>query len=261
MSCMRRLALAATVAALVLPAATSASAVSPWWQPPLDSTLQIQFSGLPVDQSVDASVYDLDAFDTDASTVAALQATGKHVLCYVDAGTWENWRPDAAQYPKSVRGRKNGWHGEKWLDIRRFDVVAPIIDARLDLCVAKGFDGVEFDNVDGYSNRTGFNLSAADQLLFDGWLATAAHARGLAAGLKNDLDQVPDLVGLFDFAIDEQCAQYRECDLLTPFVAAGKPVFEIEYNLPTSRFCPQAAELGFAAMRKHLSLDAYREAC
>ncbi len=260
MSYMRRLALAAILAALALPAGISAAAPG-WWQPPLDSTLQVQFTGLPVDQTVDASVYDLDAFDTDAATVAALQAAGRHVLCYVDAGTWESWRPDAAQYPKSVRGRKNGWHGEKWLDIRRFDVIAPIIDARLDLCAAKGFDGVEFDNADGYANRTGFKLTPADQLLFDSWLATAAHARGLAAGLKNDLDQVPDLVDRFDFAIDEQCAQYSECDRLSPFVSAGKPVFEIEYALPTSEFCPQAAALGFAAMRKHLSLDAWREAC
>ena len=166
-----------------------------------------------------------------------------------------------AVYPKKIRGKSNGWPGEKWLDIRRLDVLGPILGARLDQCAAKGFDAVEFDNVDGYANKTGFKLTAADQLTFDLWLADAAHGRGLGAGLKNDVEQVPQLVSSFDFAIDEQCAQYHECDALAPFVSAGKPVFEIEYKLSKKHFCTQAAALGFAAMRKHLSLDAWRDPC
>jgi hypothetical protein len=257
---MKRLAVTAAAAACLLLLGGSAGAAG-WWSPPLGSTLQVQFSGLPVDETVPASVYDLDAFDTAASTVSSLHAAGRHVVCYVDAGTWEKWRPDANLYPKKIRGKSNGWPGEKWLDIRRLDVLGPIIGARIDLCVTKGFDAVEFDNVDGYTNKTGFKLTAADQLTFDLWLADAAHARDLGVGLKNDLDQIPDLVSSFDFAIDEQCAQYDECDALTPFVAAGKPVFEIEYKLARPAFCGQAASLGFAAMRKHLSLDAWRDAC
>jgi hypothetical protein len=252
---------AALLAAAIALTAGGSAGASGWWAPPPGSTFQLQFSGLPVDQSVPASVYDLDAFDTDASTVAALQGAGKHVVCYIDAGTWEKWRPDASQYPKKVLGRKNGWPGEKWVDIRRLDVLGPILDARLDMCAAKGFDAVEFDNVDGYTNKTGFTLTYADQLAFNRWLAGEAHARGLGVGLKNDLDQVPDLVGDFDFSIDEQCAQYSECDALSPFVTAGKPVFEIEYKLQLAQFCPQAQALGFAAMRKHLSLDAWRDPC
>ena len=208
-----------------------------------------------------ADVFDLDAFDTAAGTVASLQGGGKHVVCYISAGTWEKWRPDAALYPKNVKGKSNGWAGEKWIDIRRLDVLGPILEARMDMCDAKGFDAVEFDNVDGYANKTGFKLTAADQLAFNRWLAGEAHGRGLGVGLKNDLDQVDDLVGSFDFAINEQCAKYKECALLSPFVAAGKPVFEIEYNLPKTKFCAQAAALGFAAMRKRLSLDAWRDAC
>ena len=247
------------IAALLL--ATGSAGAAGWWSPPLGSTFQVQFGGLPVDETVPASVYDLDAFDTDASTVASLHSAGRHVVCYVDAGTWEKWRPDAGLYPKKIRGKSNGWPGEKWLDISRLDVLGPILGARLDLCAAKGFDAVEFDNVDGYANKTGFKLSAADQLTFDLWLADAAHARGLGAGLKNDVEQVPELVSSFDFAIDEQCAQYHECETLTPFVSAGKPVFEIEYKLSKKAFCTQASALGFAAMRKHLSLDAWRDPC
>jgi hypothetical protein len=252
--------LAVLVAVLALSLAGSAPA-STWWAPSPGATFQLQFSALPVDQSVAADVYDIDLFDNSAAVVASLHAAGRHVVCYVDAGTRENWRPDAKQFPKSVLGKGNGWPGEKWLDIRRLDVLGPILGARLDLCAAKGFDAVEFDNVDGYANKSGFKLTGTHQLAFNQWLANEAHARGLAAGLKNDLDQVATLVFSFDFAINEQCFQYGECDLLSPFVAAGKPVFEIEYKLATTRFCAQAVALRFTAMRKHLSLDAWRQAC
>jgi hypothetical protein len=257
---MRRLVPIAVAALCVSLLAGSAGATG-WWAPPPQATFQLQFSSLPVDQTVAADVYDIDLFDNSAAVVASLHAAGRHAVCYIDAGTWENWRPDASQYPKSVKGKGNGWPGEKWLDIRRLDILGPILGARLDLCAAKGFDAAEFDNVDGYTNKTGFKLAAADQLAFNRWLATEAHARGLGAGLKNDLDQVPALVSSFDFAIDEQCFQYSECNLLSPFVSAGKTVFEIEYNRTTGQFCAQAIALGFTAIRKHLSLDAWRQPC
>jgi hypothetical protein len=248
------------LAALVCLAVTSPAGTAGWWVPPPRATFQIQFTGA-LDQSVAAAVYDIDMFDSSAGIVASLHAAGRHVVCYVDAGTWENWRPDAARYPRSVLGKSNGWPGERWVDIRRLDALGPILRARLDLCASKGFDAVEFDNVDGYTNKTGFPLTGAQQLTFNRWLANEAHARGLGAGLKNDLDQVPALVQSFDFAIDEQCFEFDECDLLRPFAKAGKAVFEIEYNLGTSRFCSKAIVLGFSAMRKHLALDAWRQAC
>lgn len=133
--------------------------------------------------------------------------------------------------------------------------------ARLDLCVQKGFDAVEFDNVDGYANDTGFPLTYGDQLRYNAFLANAAHARGLAAALKNDLEQVPDLLPYFDMMVVEQCFQYRECEMTLPFVHADKPVFEVEYRLSTDRFCATAAELGINAIRKRLALGSWREAC
>ena len=72
----------------------------------------------------------------------------------------------------------------------------------------KHFDGVEADNVDGYTNPTGFPLTAADQLTYNAWLARTAHALGLSIALKNDLDQARQLEPHFDYALDEQCFQY-----------------------------------------------------
>jgi len=87
----------------------------------------------------------------------------------------------------------------------------------------EGFDAVDFDNVDGYTNDTGFPLTYADQLEFNAGLANAAHDHGLSVALKNGLDQIVDLLPYFDFEINEQCQQYQECDLLLPFVQAGRP--------------------------------------
>jgi hypothetical protein len=231
------------------------------WIPAGSTPWQWQLTGT-IDQSFDVVMYDIDLFDTPASVVASLHAQGRKVVCYMSAGTYENWRPDAADFPAAVRGSNvSGWAGEKWLDVRRLDVLGPIMEARMDLCRQKGFDALEPDNIDGYANNSGFPLTAQDQLTYNIWLANAAHARGLSIGLKNDLDQVPELVSYFDWALNEQCFQYNECNLLTPFTSAGKAVFVVEYSLATSKFCDKAVALGFNALKKNLDLDASRTAC
>jgi hypothetical protein len=133
--------------------------------------------------------------------------------------------------------------------------------ARLDRCARKGFDGVEFDNVDGYANRTGFPFTGAEQLRYDVWLANQAHRRGLSAALKNDLDQIGKLLPYFDYALDEQCFQYHECSKLKPFLMEHKAVFEVEYALARTAFCPRARSLGFNSMHKHLALGVWRRPC
>ncbi|OEJ27209.1 endo alpha-1,4 polygalactosaminidase [Streptomyces agglomeratus] len=230
------------------------------WQPEPGLAWQWQLSGA-LDPAVDVPVYDIDGFDHPASAVADLHRRGRKVICYLSTGAWEDFRPDAGEFPASVLGRGNGWKGERWLDIRRTDVLEPLMARRMDLCREKGFDAVEPDNMDGYRNRTGFPLTAAHQLAYNRLIARLAHDRGLAVGLKNDLDQIPELVGDFDFAVNEQCAQYDECPKLTPFVRAGKAVFHVEYELPTSRFCPQARELGLSSMRKKYDLGVWRQPC
>jgi len=250
-------------------ASTSSSAVSITvaapstggvWVPPVVTPWQWQLTGT-IDQSLNVAMYDIDLFDTSAAVVSSLHAKGRHVVCYLSAGTWENWRPDASAFPAAVLGSGNGWPGEKWLDVRRIDVLGPIMAARMDLCKSKGFDAVEPDNIDGYSNSSGFPLTAQDQLVYNQWLAAAAHARGLSIGLKNDLDQVPQLVTSFDWALNEQCFQFNECNLLAPFTQAGKAVFEVEYSLSTTQFCDKAVALKFNALKKGLDLDAPVTAC
>jgi len=205
-------------------------------------------------------MYDIDAFDNDASQVAAIRATGAKAICYISGGTLENWRPDASSFPSSVAGNAvSGWPGEKWLDIRQISILGPIMEARMDMCVAKGFDGIEVDNVDGYTNGSGFPLTSQDQLNYNIFLANAAHARGLSIGLKNDVGQVKDLLSYFDWALNESCFNFSECDTLLPFINAGKAVFQTEYD--TSQYCTQANGMNFNSIVKHQSLDAWRQPC
>ncbi|WP_381799355.1 endo alpha-1,4 polygalactosaminidase [Streptomyces niveus] len=230
------------------------------WRPEPGLDWQWQLSGA-LDPTVDVPVYDIDGFDHPASAVADLHRRGRKVICYLSTGAWEDFRPDAAKFPKSLLGKGNGWDGERWLDIRRTDVLGPLMAERIDMCKKKGFDAVEPDNMDGYRNPTGFPLTAADQLRYNRLVARLAHERGLSVGLKNDLPQIPELVGDFDFAVNEQCAQYEECAELTPFIEAGKAVFHVEYELPTREFCPEARRLKLSAMLKEYDLGVWRRAC
>ncbi len=204
------------------------STPSNWYHPGPYTTWQWQLTGA-VNESYAVEVYDIDLFDSPQSLIADLQASGKKVICYFSAGTYEDWRPDKNEFAQADIGNPvNGWPGENWLDIRSSNV-RKIMRERLDLAEQKGCDGVEPDNADGYANDTGFPLSAQDQLDYNRFIAHEAHARNLSVGLKNDLDQIGALVSDFDFAINEQCFQYVECDALTPFIKAGKAVFNAEY--------------------------------
>jgi hypothetical protein len=236
------------------------------WVPPKGSTVAIQYGGKKLDTSVAASVYDVDGFDTTAATVAGLHAQRRHVVCYIDVGTWENWRSDADKFPSAVLGKPDGhWAGERWLDIRQTSILEPLMKARFQLCKSKGFDAVDPDNIDGYTNKTGFPLTAAEQLTYDTWVASAVHAIGLSVDQKNDPGQTKNFGTAFDFAVVEQCFQYDFCKTYAPYSAEDALVLDIEYSVSRQRFldhtCPEAATLGQTALLKHLSLNAWVVTC
>jgi len=132
-----------------------------------------------------------------------------------------------------------------------------------------GCAGVEPDNVDGFSNETGFPLSASDQVEFNTTVAGLAHDRGLAVGLKNSFDIAEDLVQHFEFAVTEQCHEYEECELLAPFVDAGKPVFNAEYpgseaegRALAEEQCEESRRIGIHTLFLPIDLDgSWRVAC
>jgi hypothetical protein len=233
---------------------------------PLQESWDIQLSDTPEAPYPDVGLIELDGFDTPAATVAALHRcrAGRVVVCYIDAGTWESWRPDAKQYPKSLLGKPYAsWPGERWVNITQYrGPLGTILQARVQMCRSKGFDAVDFDNVDEYTGDSGFKLTGADQLAYDTFLANLAHRAGMLVALKNDPDQIPPLLPYFDFAVDEQCYQDGGggCGL-DRFTRVGKPAFDIEYQGPASGFCPAANRAGVNTILKQMSLDAWRVAC
>ncbi|MBV8344293.1 MAG: endo alpha-1,4 polygalactosaminidase [Candidatus Eremiobacteraeota bacterium] len=250
---------------LVPVAPDAASPLGSRWIPTAGESYQIQYSG-KLDLSVAAQIYDLDMFDTPASVVKKLHGMGRRVMCYVDVGTWERWRPDAHDFPKSVLGKPDGhWPGERWLDIRATKILEPIMGKRLDLCKSKGFDGVDPDNLDGYQNRTGFPLTYVEQLAYDTWVADAAHKRGLTADQKGDNGQVKDLVKAFDFAVVEQCYVQGWCKQFDVYSNANRLVVDVEYYSNQRRFlrdnCPEAAKNHDTAILKKLQLTAWILTC
>ncbi len=229
-------------------------AAATWWTPPQQLTWFWQLQG-KVDNGNQVAAYDIDGFENEASEVAALHAQGKHVICYVDVGTAENFRPDYDQFPRSTLGRSNGWPGEHWLDIRRLSVLAPIMAARFRMCKEKGFDAVEPDNMEAFSNRSGFPITAAQQLEYDLWIAGEVHSLGMAVLQKNDGEQSAEQQPYFDGALTEQCNQYRECANFEPYLAAGKPVLNAEYQQKNAKFCPADEAAGIMGVRFAKSLN------
>jgi hypothetical protein len=233
-----------------------AEASARWHPQPTTRPWQWQLQGR-IDTSVNAPVYEVDGFDTPKTTVSELHERGRKVICYIDVGSWENYRPDADRFPRSTIGRRyEGYPDEHWLDIRQIDELAPALRGRVAICARKGFDAVEPDNINGYENPTGFPLTARDQLRFNRWIARQVHRRGMAVALKNDGPQARQLVGDFDFAVVEECFHYNECGPYRTFIRANKAVFEAEYELAPAQFCPRARGIRFSAIRKSFDLFA-----
>jgi hypothetical protein len=202
--------------------------VGSWYRPGVNVTWQWQLDGT-INTGYDVDIYDVDLFETPDAVLQQLRSGGARILCYFSAGSSESSRPDFGSIPTAALGQAlDGYPNERWLDIRS-RAVLDVMVARLDLAMQRGCDGVEPDNIDGFTNATGFPLSGTDQLAFNRNLANEAHRRGLTIALKNDGDQAAELVDYFDLELNEQCHQYDECDQLQPFLDRSKPVLNAEY--------------------------------
>src|SRR3954467_9758300 len=121
-----------------------------------------------IDGSVDVNILDnatgaqkmldVDMEGTSASQISAIKAKGIVAICYIETGSWESYRSDAASYPVSVLGETmGGYPDERYVDIRSTPVKSAVVK-RLDAAKAKGCDGIEPDIDDSYfegDNATG----------------------------------------------------------------------------------------------------------
>lgn len=248
--------------------------------PPVQTTWSYNIGGsnaLNAGATPSGRVISLDLYGVGGTTIRRLRQAGKYVVCYYSAGSSESYRTDAASrrlldptlnLGEVRRGEDDVWAGERWLDLRGFSasgggraaVLRDVMGARLDLARQKGCDAVEPDNVDAWDNVVNQNapagtpahaISAADQLAYNRWTAVAAHARGLAALLKNDLAQIPDLVTAYDGALNEECFDFiGDCEQLAPFRDIGKAIYVVLYH-PAAYATPARAQV---AGRLHLNV-------
>ena len=245
------------------------------WQPSVGATWDIQLK-LPLNTTSAATydVWDFDLFDNTKQTVTEMQGRGTKVVCYFSGGTYEDWRPDAANFSKSDLGSPlPDWPGETWLNVSSPSVRA-IMLRRLDLAVSKNCDAVDPDNMDGYQNSNGLNLTQQDAIDYVTFLAEAAHSRNLSMGLKNAGSILASVVSVVQFSVNEECAHYNDCNYFAPMIQHGKPVFHIEYpkgsdtnnNVLVStdekqKACNATGEVDFSTVIKNMNLDSWTQFC
>lgn len=236
------------------------------WIPKPGTSWQWDLSGTVSELEIAADVYDIDGFENDAEVVSQLHAAGKKVICYLSVGTHEPGRPDAEDFPKAGLGKYWPEWGETYIDIRS-EAIRAVIAKRLDMCQAKGFDGVEPDNMDmfeGGQSDTGFPLTEADGVDYAKWLASETHARGMSIGQKNASSITAEIEADFDWALTEDCYADGWCDDMKSYPAHGKAMFMCEYtdtDVDFAAACEDGEAQLFSPILKGRDLDSAVQFC
>ena len=219
----------------------------------------------PFDLSRSVAWLDIDPDNQSPAELAAIQAQGIKTICYVSVGTIEDYRDDIADFPAEVVGNVYGdWPDEKFLDVRRLDIVLPLMTARFKRCADLGFEAVEPDNIDVYTNDSGFAISEKDAVAYILALAEVAHGLGMHIGQKNAPELTAKLVGALDLVITEDCHMDGWCAEVIGYADAGKPVFAAEYSdtdVDFAEACAWGATRGFSFILKDRDLTQSFEAC
>jgi hypothetical protein len=175
---------------------------------------------------------------------------GAYGICYVNAFQTQDdesgvrRRDERSAWPRGLilsrLGDDPNWGGEYLVDIStaaKRNRAARWIQPMIRTCKKKGFDAVEYDNLDSWTRFDGtpragdVPFGKADAIAFAALLARHAHRLGLAVGQKNTSEltrrQARGRIG-FDFAIAEECGRWNECDAYRSVY--GDHVVAIEYR-------------------------------
>ncbi len=239
-------------------ASGQASAGDRNWEPRAGLRWQIQLTG-DFRTNATANVYDLDAYRTAEQTVTELHALGRQTMCHLDVGVSDLTVPDAGRLRGPVLGTTAG-PGLRWLDIRRWADIGPVLADRVALCHGKGFDAVDADYGYGYAAETGFPLTASDQVAYDRKVADLVHSLGMAVTVRTPPALAAQIEPLVDFTVVNDCFRSASCHDYFVYIDANKAVFDVETD-PGPSFCSLARAYGFTAIRKNDSLDAYVQSC
>ncbi len=237
--------LVATLLAVVVVGATLSAAVAAdgdWAPPPANARFDYQIGG-DYTPPKGVKVVSRDWFEGEAPS-------SLYVICYVNAYQTQpdddGSRPDEkSQWPEHLvlteLGDDPNWGGEYLIDIStpefRTDA-ANHVQQMIQECDTKGFEAVEFDNLDSWTRFDDTPLEDEvpfdrdDAIAYAELLVAAAHDLGLAAAQKNTADltkaEARTQIG-FDFAIAEECGRWKECGAYRKVY--GNNVIVIEYRL------------------------------
>ncbi|OLT25030.1 hypothetical protein BJF83_06150 [Nocardiopsis sp. CNR-923] len=208
-----------------------------------------------------AGVFDYQlggAYEPASEVVAVVRdatdepAAGLYSVCYVNGFQTQPQERDAwvSDHSDLLLRDEDGefvadpnWPDEFLLDVSTEEQrteIAEIVGVTVEECAERGFDAVEFDNLDSYT-RSDEAFTADDALAFAAELTEGAHALGLAVAQKNSAelaDRAREEVG-FDLAVAEECAAYDECAAYTDVY--GDAVLAVEYldtlDIPFEEVC------------------------
>lgn len=166
---------------------------------------------------------------------------GGYSICYVNAFQTQpdadGGRPDErSQWPTELvlTGYEDdpNWDGEYLIDIstpQSRTAAADHLDQMIETCATKGFNAVEYDNLDAWTRLDDLPFDEQDTIDFATIITDRAHAFGLAVGQKNTAQLLPQREAIgFDFAVVEECGEFSECDVFTD--EYGALVVGIEYT-------------------------------
>ena len=235
---------AALIAAVTITGASALPGLSAdWTAPPPNAKFDYQIGGdYPLPAGV--NVVSRDWY------VGEAPPDGVYGICYVNAFQTQADedgvdRPDEhANWPQELvlneLGDDPNWGGEYLIDISTAEKrqgAADWIEPMVEMCAAKGVQGVEFDNLDSWTRFDGTPLAGdvpfgkAEAVAYATLLVALAHDNGLAAAQKNTTQikkgEARGVIG-FDFAIAEECGRYKECGAYR--ATYGNKVIVIEYR-------------------------------
>lgn len=182
----------------------------------------------------DTKLVNIELFGADAKRIQALHERGQYVVCYYSL-SYEDWRPDAKQFPAEAKGKKmSGW-SELWSNIS-LESLHRFMDKRDDLAKSIGCDATEKDNSD--DGEKAFKLTKSQLVWSSKRRADYAHSIGLGSMFKNTPDIAAEASVHNDGVFIEECRKYNECDAYKPW--AGKSVNMVEYSKSNARCLPWA---------------------
>lgn len=180
-----------------------------------------------LDLSSLATLHVLDAHGPTEDDFSLLHEEAALIACYFSAGSFEPWRPDAAEFSESDLGNPlSSYPDERWLDITS-EPVAILMAARMDAASERGCDAV-YPSVVRPTNEedTGFTISLDSFRTYEARLAQLAKERGLqvlyAGGNTYDAG-----ASTYDGAVVFGCVAAGTCASWAEF-ALTRGVFSVE---------------------------------